>query len=727
MSRLAFLAALLLCSGSPGALLRATDYFVSGGGNDANGGLTPATPFRTLTRALAAAGAGDRVLVGPGAYDLAAGETFPLALPSGVQVLGPGNGTAVVDSTAINGATFQTGALANPTVLAGLTIAANVGGGTAVRCTDQPANFAVVGNHISGQRGIVNFGPGVVPAGGASTITVDGNVVSCAATGIGWAFSDVAAPHTLSVTNNTVLSGIAPIAVYGLQTGAVSGILAANVTITGNNVAPTSAADTGIQVLLAGFTGTAAGLSTMLRANTVSNAGTGIRVGVYGLSGVSQVAAIGAVESNVLSGCTTGIAVDVFGAGTGVVAAAEVDIRSNAVGLGGVGIAFGGAATGQNGTVTSHCTIECNRVSANSATGMIARFGVDGAAQAAVGPLVQYNTLSNNGGGVQLLASAGAGVVNAAIAPAMIGNTIVGNDQFGVRMGTTTSGGPNWSFAPSLGGPAPGAAGRNTLAANGTFDVSVSGVSGPGSTILAENNWWSASSTAGIEPGVRHGADHGTLPQVDFVPFLSDPLGFTAGALVAGETATVTADAGCAFVAKAGVGALQVALDGVPAAAPTVAAGGASLSFLVPALAAGDYVLTVTNPGGQSGGLQVAVGGGSGGGGGGGGAAAGGGGGCFLATAAYGDEDRPEVRLLRRWRDESLAPSAPGRCLVRTYYRLSPALARILADNEGARSTTRMALAPMLGAVKLWIELPWMYGLWGAVLIWRLLRRRPCA
>lgn len=51
-------------------------------------------------------------------------------------------------------------------------------------------------------------------------------------------------------------------------------------------------------------------------------------------------------------------------------------------------------------------------------------------------------------------------------------------------------------------------------------------------------------------------------------------------------------------------------------------------------------------------------------------------GGCYIATAVYGSYDAPQVRTLRRFRDESLATSAPGRAFVRLYYAVSPSLAR---------------------------------------------------
>lgn len=51
---------------------------------------------------------------------------------------------------------------------------------------------------------------------------------------------------------------------------------------------------------------------------------------------------------------------------------------------------------------------------------------------------------------------------------------------------------------------------------------------------------------------------------------------------------------------------------------------------------------------------------------------------CYIATAVYGSYDAPEVRVLRRFRDEVLSASVPGRAFVRSYYAVSPPIARRL-------------------------------------------------
>lgn len=83
---------LAACGGSGGssgvAVTPATEVWVDAqNGNDADAG-TQALPFKTLTHALAAAGAGTTLHVMPGTYDTANGETFPLQTLPGQILLG---------------------------------------------------------------------------------------------------------------------------------------------------------------------------------------------------------------------------------------------------------------------------------------------------------------------------------------------------------------------------------------------------------------------------------------------------------------------------------------------------------------------------------------------------------------------------------------------------------------------------------------------------------------
>ncbi|MEW5909798.1 MAG: S8 family peptidase [Thermodesulfobacteriota bacterium] len=72
-------------------------------------------------------------------------------------------------------------------------------------------------------------------------------------------------------------------------------------------------------------------------------------------------------------------------------------------------------------------------------------------------------------------------------------------------------------------------------------------------------------------------------------------------------------------------------------------------------------------------------------------------GGCFIATAAFGSLDTPQVKILRKFRDDFLEITPFGRMMVRTYYRYSPEAAKIIRDHESLRWGVRQALIPIVG------------------------------
>jgi hypothetical protein len=69
---------------------------------------------------------------------------------------------------------------------------------------------------------------------------------------------------------------------------------------------------------------------------------------------------------------------------------------------------------------------------------------------------------------------------------------------------------------------------------------------------------------------------------------------------------------------------------------------------------------------------------------------------CFIATVAFGSEDAQEVTTLRTYRDRVLMKSIGGRAFVRTYYRLSPGLARALKGNPRGKTIARWLLRPVV-------------------------------
>ena len=71
--------------------------------------------------------------------------------------------------------------------------------------------------------------------------------------------------------------------------------------------------------------------------------------------------------------------------------------------------------------------------------------------------------------------------------------------------------------------------------------------------------------------------------------------------------------------------------------------------------------------------------------------------GCFVATAAFGDYNAPEVVYLSAFRDESLSHSLIGRSFIRMYYVVSPWFASMIAESNLLRSAVRtLFLRPMI-------------------------------
>ncbi|MBE0430546.1 MAG: hypothetical protein IBX67_01835 [Dehalococcoidia bacterium] len=66
--------------------------------------------------------------------------------------------------------------------------------------------------------------------------------------------------------------------------------------------------------------------------------------------------------------------------------------------------------------------------------------------------------------------------------------------------------------------------------------------------------------------------------------------------------------------------------------------------------------------------------------------------GCFIATAAYGTPSAEQIDVLREFRDEVLMESAVGSRLVALYYRLSPPVAEVIAENGFVRTLVRELL-----------------------------------
>lgn len=68
--------------------------------------------------------------------------------------------------------------------------------------------------------------------------------------------------------------------------------------------------------------------------------------------------------------------------------------------------------------------------------------------------------------------------------------------------------------------------------------------------------------------------------------------------------------------------------------------------------------------------------------------------GCYVATAAHGDFDAPEVVTLRKYRDERLRTNPLGRAFTLAYYRFGPYPAALIDRFPALRAPARQALRP---------------------------------
>lgn len=72
---------------------------------------------------------------------------------------------------------------------------------------------------------------------------------------------------------------------------------------------------------------------------------------------------------------------------------------------------------------------------------------------------------------------------------------------------------------------------------------------------------------------------------------------------------------------------------------------------------------------------------------------------CFVATAAYGDADHPDVAFLRHYRDTVLMRSPAGRRFIAWYWVAGPQLARWVAPSPSLRACARWSLGLLVRAL----------------------------
>lgn len=74
--------------------------------------------------------------------------------------------------------------------------------------------------------------------------------------------------------------------------------------------------------------------------------------------------------------------------------------------------------------------------------------------------------------------------------------------------------------------------------------------------------------------------------------------------------------------------------------------------------------------------------------------------GCYIATAAYGTYDCPELWVLRRFRDYGLRKSRIGKALVRFCYAISPRLVQKFRNAERVKRAGKSILNLLVRQLK---------------------------
>lgn len=74
---------------------------------------------------------------------------------------------------------------------------------------------------------------------------------------------------------------------------------------------------------------------------------------------------------------------------------------------------------------------------------------------------------------------------------------------------------------------------------------------------------------------------------------------------------------------------------------------------------------------------------------------------CFVATAAMGRDDHPDVEVLRAFRDAVLLPKPWGRWFIRCYYKIGPMLACAIRRSSFLRGVAcRFVVRPLARAAR---------------------------
>ena len=430
---------------------------------------------------------------------------------------------------------------------------------------------------------------------------------------------------------------------------------------------------------------------------TPTSAPHGVR---FEVSGGSTELELSVVRDNTITNCETGVAIEASDGGvvqdTTIVQGNDISDASTAC------LELSAAATAAR-DATNSAEVHSNQLSSGGVGVLVSADSVSGQ-DAVCDSAIDYNWISGNTTNVALNTTNN-GFSGADLTCSFTGNLIVNATGDGISCDVVLpkTGGVN--CMPDFGTTSLGT-GRNTFKGNGGFnlvlDLDMSNYLTLLNLLQAENNFWTLGTLAEVQNSISYAGVSQTT--VDLDPILLDVLSVSLNPNRVPEnsirTITVTArDANTAFVdnddpdaninqmiCAVRKGATTITVN------PAVFADGSGFIFDTPALAEeGLWHLDIALPGGQGVSVTFRV------------STVGGGGGsstgCFVATAAHGDEDAREVRVLRRFRDDYLLASESGRSFVRAYYEHGPAAADWIEDREWARKGARAALAvPVVAA-----------------------------
>lgn len=655
--------------------LPATDYFVSPTlGDNANSGGDAGNAWKTITYALdnllnpSPAVSGDTVYLLTGTYDATSGETFPLVLPEGVSLLA-NNGAGVALDGGGTGTVLQVVADTSSTTMRVGLESGNTTGVLAIQ------NFSTTGIQLDGT------------AAGFASVQVNG------------------------VELDADFGAIGAYAVLGTFSTGTSVVSLTNLNI-GGAVRP----ETGIALISMG-----AILEGEVADCVAEYTDTGLALHA---SALAAPATIGSTQDSNAYQSTFTVLRNTF---------------SGVGGEGQVGIDLLAEATGSVAICAPR--VQGNVCHSNATVGINFKAVASSGATASTPAWIAYNSTQGNAVNMhgEAVGAAAAGAIIASARPHLIGNNIANATTYGVHL-EAFQGVPGGESAEAYlgGGPSVGgdvahmtAFGMNSIRNNnGNYsDLAVNQAAG---NFYCQKTFWVDQTPmfhiADENSGFGQGMAFYTPTFVDSYPDAA----LLPSSVESGQRTDIVITSGgtSAFVdnpdTESVVGQLGVLIDGLAAESyPGVESvlvwpDGSSVvitgTWTNDDLGDDNLEVMVIDPWGNGAEtfnltVESSVGGTK-------------SVGCFVATAAHGGYEAPQVRALRRFRDQTLLDMPGGERFVRGYYAISPSVADWIAERPAARAAVRVALMPVVGFARLAALDPWRVGI--AVLliaIWFRLRR----